>query len=48
MQVAVNDNGPGISLDEQEKIFEKFYQVGEVGAANPKARGAVLPFPKRW
>jgi two-component system, OmpR family, phosphate regulon sensor histidine kinase PhoR len=28
VEFSVKDNGPGISLNEQEKIFERFYQIG--------------------
>ena len=29
VEFSVKDNGPGIALDEQEKIFERFYQIEE-------------------
>jgi signal transduction histidine kinase len=41
-RVSVMDSGLGISEWEQQKIFQKFYQVAEVGAAKPKGTGLGL------
>ena len=27
VEISVKDNGPGIFLEEQDKIFERFYQI---------------------
>ena len=43
----VSDTGPGIPPDEKEKIFDKFYQIGEAGGAKPKGTGLVSQFAKR-
>jgi signal transduction histidine kinase len=45
-QVSVNDSGPGISADECQKIFQKFYQVAESGAPKPKGTGLGLAISK--
>ena len=46
VQVSVSDTGPGIPPNEKEKIFEKFYQIGEAGGAKPKGTGLGLPICK--
>ena len=46
-RVSVNDSGPGISAEECQKIFQKFYQVSEDGGPKPKGTGLVLLSPKR-
>jgi signal transduction histidine kinase len=33
VRVSVTDNGPGIALDDQERIFERFYRVSGSGSA---------------
>ncbi|UYG02030.1 sensor histidine kinase [Halomonas sp. LR3S48] len=38
-RLSVEDNGPGITPDERERVFEKFHQVKRYGAASGKARG---------
>jgi signal transduction histidine kinase len=45
-QVSVNDNGPGISAAECQKIFQKFYQVSEDGGPKPKGTGLGLAISK--
>jgi signal transduction histidine kinase len=45
-QVSINDSGPGISELEQQKIFEKFYQVSESGGPKPKGTGLGLAISK--
>jgi signal transduction histidine kinase len=46
VQVSVADDGPGIALDQRERIFEKFYQVPEVSGAKPKGTGLGLAISK--
>ena len=46
VRVAVSDNGPGIAVDERERIFEKFYQVAVNGAPKPKGTGLGLAIAK--
>jgi signal transduction histidine kinase len=45
-QVSVNDSGPGISAEECQKIFQKFYQVSEDGGPKPKGTGLGLAIAK--
>jgi signal transduction histidine kinase len=45
-QISVNDSGPGISADECQKIFQKFYQVFEGGGPKPKGTGLGLAISK--
>jgi signal transduction histidine kinase len=45
-QVSVNDSGPGISAEECQKIFQKFYQVSEGGGLKPKGTGLGLAISK--
>jgi len=45
-QVSVNDSGPGISTEECQKIFQKFYQVSEYGEPKPKGTGLGLAISK--
>ena len=40
MQVSVADTGPGISLEEADKIFDEFYQIPQ--AVRPKIKGMGL------
>jgi signal transduction histidine kinase len=42
VQVSVSDTGPGIPADEREKIFDKFYQIAQVGEVKPKGTGLGL------
>jgi len=45
-QVSINDSGPGISAEECQKIFQKFYQVSEDGGPKPKGTGLGLAISK--
>ena len=45
-QVSVDDSGPGISAEECQKIFHKFYQVSEGGGPKPKGTGLGLAISK--
>jgi signal transduction histidine kinase len=45
-QVSVNDSGPGIAVEECQKIFQKFYQVAEGGGPKPKGTGLGLAISK--
>jgi signal transduction histidine kinase len=42
LRVRVSDNGPGISADDQERIFQKFARVNRGG--RPKGLGLGLAF----
>lgn len=44
--LTVNDNGPGIAADQQEKIFTKFYQVYSGSKRQVKGLGLGLAFCK--
>jgi len=46
VQVSVSDTGPGVSPDEKEKIFAKFYQIAEVNGENSKGTGLGLAIAK--
>ena len=46
VRVSVADNGPGIPLDEKDRIFDKFYQIADVGGAKPKGTGLGLAISK--
>jgi len=46
VRVSVADNGPGIPLEEKDRVFEKFYQVAEAGGAKPKGTGLGLAISK--
>jgi signal transduction histidine kinase len=46
VRVSVIDDGPGISQHEKDKIFEKFYQVADVGGAKPTGTGLGLSISK--
>ena len=43
LQVNVTDNGPGISLEDQAIIFDKFRQGGDRRRARPPGTGLGLP-----
>jgi signal transduction histidine kinase len=42
----VSDTGQGVPPDEKEKIFDKFYQIAEMGGAKPKGTGLGLAICK--
>jgi signal transduction histidine kinase len=46
VRVAVSDTGPGISANERERIFDKFYQVALNGGQKPKGTGLGLAISK--
>jgi signal transduction histidine kinase len=46
VQVSIADTGPGIPPDEKQKIFDKFYQLAQVGEAKPKGTGLGLAICK--
>jgi signal transduction histidine kinase len=46
VQVSVSNTGPGIPPEEKEKIFDKFYQIAEVGGTKPKGTGLGLAICK--
>ena len=43
LRVDVEDNGRGIAKDDQEKIFERFQQAGNVLTDKPQGTGLGLP-----
>ncbi|ASK19124.1 MULTISPECIES: ATP-binding protein [unclassified Halomonas] len=48
-RLSVEDNGPGISADERERVFEKFHQIqqsGEIPRGRPKGSGLGLPISR--
>jgi signal transduction histidine kinase len=46
VRVSISDTGPGISADEREKIFDKFYQIAANGESKPKGTGLGLTICK--
>jgi Na+/proline symporter/signal transduction histidine kinase len=42
IRVDVRDDGPGIALEDQERIFEKFRQAGDASAEKPSGTGLGL------
>jgi signal transduction histidine kinase len=46
VRVSISDTGPGISANERERIFDKFYQVAENGGPKPKGTGLGLAISK--
>lgn len=47
LRVDVRDNGPGISPDNHETIFEKFRQVGDTMTGKPQGTGLGLPISRQ-
>jgi signal transduction histidine kinase len=45
-RIEVQDNGPGVPLDQQQLIFEKFRQGGEA-AQRPQGTGLGLPISRQ-
>jgi len=46
VEVAVSDNGPGIRLEDQPVIFEKFRQAGDTLTEKPTGTGLGLPISR--
>jgi len=46
IRVSVSDTGPGIPPQEKEKIFDKFYQIAQVGETKPRGTGLGLAICK--
>jgi signal transduction histidine kinase len=46
VRVSVSDSGPGIPPQEKEKIFDKFYQITQVGETKPRGTGLGLAICK--
>lgn len=44
--ISVTDSGPGISQEEQGRIFEKFYR-GQTGLGHPSGMGMGLPIAQQ-
>ena len=44
--ISVSDNGPGIALEDQKRVFERFYRVG--GARGEAALGLGLPLARQF
>jgi signal transduction histidine kinase len=47
LRVEVADNGPGISVDNQQIIFEKFRQAGDTLTEKPQGTGLGLPISRQ-
>ncbi len=47
VRIEVSDNGPGIPLEEQERIFEKFHQITSRSTGKPHGTGLGLSICKR-
>lgn len=47
VRIEVQDNGPGIPIDQQRLIFEKFHQVSDQRAGKPKGTGLGLAISLR-
>lgn len=47
VRVDVQDNGPGISPENQEMIFDKFRQVGDTMTNKPQGTGLGLPISRQ-
>jgi signal transduction histidine kinase len=47
LMVAVRDNGPGVSAEDQAMIFERFRQVGDTMTDKPAGTGLGLPISRQ-
>jgi signal transduction histidine kinase len=47
VEIRVTDNGPGISADDQQVIFEKFRQAGDTMTEKPQGTGLGLPISRQ-
>jgi hypothetical protein len=47
LRVAVADNGPGVRGEDQQVIFEKFRQAGDVMTDRPQGTGLGLPISRQ-
>jgi signal transduction histidine kinase len=47
LRVAVADNGPGVRPEDQQVIFEKFRQAGDVMTDRPQGTGLGLPISRQ-
>jgi signal transduction histidine kinase len=47
LRVHVTDNGPGISHENQQVIFEKFRQAGDTMTEKPEGTGLGLPISRQ-
>ncbi len=47
IQMEIADNGPGVPSEEQEKIFQKFYQIEEYFTGKVEGIGLGLPLARR-
>ena len=47
LRVQVTDNGPGISAEDQQFIFEKFRQAGDTMTEKPEGTGLGLPISRQ-
>ncbi len=47
VRVSVSDNGPGISVEDQRIIFDKFRQVGDAMTDKPQGTGLGLPISRQ-
>ncbi len=45
--VSVRDNGPGISFEDQKKVFDKFHQISDGEGGNPTGSGLGLTITQR-
>ena len=48
-RLSVEDNGAGISIDERERVFEKFHQLqqdGDIPRGRPRGSGLGLPISR--
>ncbi|MGE5220099.1 MAG: ATP-binding protein [Chloroflexota bacterium] len=46
VRLSISDTGPGIPVNEREKIFDKFYQIATNGEPKPKGTGLGLAICK--